>query len=549
MPTGMCLVNSDTIPTAKRVSRPAQSTPISCSRVNGKSRAWASITTEQDFREAPPKRSGAGYPPKIGRFLSADTIVQSYANPQSLKHAVTHPGSTQKYWYDANGNQITRVVGADTFNLIYDAENRLVEVKKNSVSMATFVYDGDGRRVKSTINGTTTTFVGSHYEVTGSTVTKYYFAGSQRVAMRKYTIPQPMTVEYFLGDHLGSTSITADSTGAKVSEMRYKPWGEVRYSWTAGLSATPAYKLPDYTFTGQFSYMDDPSTSGVTEGFGLLYYGARFYDPAIGRFISADSITPGGVQGLDRYAYVSNNPLRYVDPSGHVEACNPNDGDVCEHDDSGGNNNNNNDGGGGGGGGGSGGNDDGNNDCEICGDIDDALQGLFGGHAYGVVASPVCLPLPWINCTDSETDNYLAGNQYPGQLPWEPVQPGGRYNVFPEKFGDINLLGRWFPGSGAINVVIEGNTITNVARPTHIFYKGYVGRKSYVGPLGMTYVETYGEGYNDGFEVGNHTVPGWAIDQANNVVGPIAFKALNLQLVLYTTWVETGQALTGTQQP
>ena len=62
--------------------------------------------------------------------------------------------------------------------LSYDAENRLVEVKKNTVSMATFVYDGDGRRVKSTINGTTTTFVGSHYEVTGSTVAKYYFLGS-----------------------------------------------------------------------------------------------------------------------------------------------------------------------------------------------------------------------------------------------------------------------------------------------------------------------------------------------------------------------------------
>ncbi len=65
----------------------------------------------------------------------------------------------------------------------------------------------------------------------------------------------------------------------------------------------------------------------------------------------------------------------------------------------------------------------------------------------------------------------------------------------------------------------------------------------------MTYVITYGEGYNDGFEVGGYTVPGWVIDQANNAVGPYAFTALNVQLVLYTTWVETGQALNGTQQP
>ena len=63
--------------------------------------------------------------------------------------------------------------------------------------------------------------MGNYYELTGAQVTKYYYAGAQRVAMRKYTIPQPMTVEYFIGDHLGSTSLTTDSNGAKVSEMRY----------------------------------------------------------------------------------------------------------------------------------------------------------------------------------------------------------------------------------------------------------------------------------------------------------------------------------------
>ena len=88
-------------------------------------------------------------------------------------------------------------------------------------SSASFTYDGDGNRVSQTINGVTTYFVGNYYELTGAQVTKYYYAGAQRVAMRKYIIPQPMTVEYFLGDHLGSTSLTTDSNGAKVSEMRY----------------------------------------------------------------------------------------------------------------------------------------------------------------------------------------------------------------------------------------------------------------------------------------------------------------------------------------
>ncbi len=92
----------------------------------------------------------------------------------------------------------------------------------------------------------------------------------------------------------------------------------VSLNMPAGIS--PAYTLTKYTYTGQFSYMDDPTTSGVTEGFGLMYYGARMYDPALGRFTSADTIIPStqGVQGWDRYAYVNNNPIRYNDPTGHM---------------------------------------------------------------------------------------------------------------------------------------------------------------------------------------------------------------------------------------
>jgi len=121
--------------------------------------------------------------------------------------------------------------------------------------------------------------------------------------MRKYTIPQNMEVEYFLGDHLGSTSITTDSSGNKVSEMRYTAWGEVRYE--SGTTPT------EYTYTGQFSYTAD---------FGLMYYNARWYDPALGRFAQADTLIPGAgnPQAWDRYAYANNNPVKYVDPSGHT---------------------------------------------------------------------------------------------------------------------------------------------------------------------------------------------------------------------------------------
>ena len=72
-----------------------------------------------------------------------------------------------------------------------------------------------------------------------------------------------------------------------------------------------------YTFTGQYSHMSDEATDLGAAGFGLLFYNARWYDPALGRFAQADTIVPGGVQGLDRYAYTNNAPINYVDPSGH----------------------------------------------------------------------------------------------------------------------------------------------------------------------------------------------------------------------------------------
>ncbi|MBK6647094.1 MAG: hypothetical protein IPG44_15350 [Anaerolineales bacterium] len=113
--------------------------------------------------------------------------------------------------------------------------------------------------------------------------------------MRKDT-----TLYYLLSDHLGSTSIVTDAAGTVISQTRYKAWGEVRHQ--SGVTPT------EYGFTGQFSHAAD---------FGLMFYNARWYDFSLGRFAQADSIIPPGVQGLDRYAYVNNSPMNYVDPSGH----------------------------------------------------------------------------------------------------------------------------------------------------------------------------------------------------------------------------------------
>ncbi|MFZ1710894.1 MAG: RHS repeat-associated core domain-containing protein [Anaerolineae bacterium] len=76
-------------------------------------------------------------------------------------------------------------------------------------------------------------------------------------------------------DHLGSTSVTASENGTPDAELRYKPWGENRYTF----GATPTKRR----FTGQV--LDEVAG-------GLYFYNARYYDPALGRFISADTIVP-----------------------------------------------------------------------------------------------------------------------------------------------------------------------------------------------------------------------------------------------------------------
>jgi RHS repeat-associated protein len=129
-------------------------------------------------------------------------------------------------------------------------------------------------------------------------VRTYYFAGSQRVAMR-----QGGWVTYFASDHLGSTSLTLDASGNKIGEMRYMPFGETRYIW----GGTPT----DRRYTGQQEQ----------NGLGSLYdFNARLYSPGIMRFISPDTIVPDPAdpQTLNRYAYARNSPLNYVDPSGHL---------------------------------------------------------------------------------------------------------------------------------------------------------------------------------------------------------------------------------------
>ena len=108
-----------------------------------------------------------------------------------------------------------------------------------------------------------------------------------------------------LQDHLNSSNVIVDQAGTTVATNYYYPYGSNRGGAFSGLSTK--------RFTGQYH------ESILPGGEGLSYYNARWYDAQLGRFLSADTMVPGphNPQVFNRYSYVNNNPLRYVDPTGH----------------------------------------------------------------------------------------------------------------------------------------------------------------------------------------------------------------------------------------
>jgi RHS repeat-associated protein len=242
----------------------------------------------------------------IGNLMVKDVLLYDYGTgdkPHAVRELLFGGFFLRNtYDYDENGNMTSRNESGTSYSQAFDAENRLTTV--SGAASATFVYDGDGNRIKATFSSGTTAYVGNHFEWTGSTSTmkKYYYANGQRIAMRVGNGSGTTGLNYLLSDHLGSTAITVNGEGTtEVGELRYYPYGETRY--TSGSTPT------SYRFTGQ---REDATI-------GLYFYNARYYDASLGRFVQADSIvpSPGNPQSLNRYSYVLNSPLRFVDPSGY----------------------------------------------------------------------------------------------------------------------------------------------------------------------------------------------------------------------------------------
>jgi RHS repeat-associated protein len=111
------------------------------------------------------------------------------------------------------------------------------------------------------------------------------------------------TITWIHTDHLGSPVMGRNASGQTVWQQDYGPWGErVAVAGSPGVPEGVGY-------TGH--YEDRPM--------GLVYAGARWYDPQVGRFLSPDAVRfdVGGIHHFNRYAYAYLNPYRFIDPDGN----------------------------------------------------------------------------------------------------------------------------------------------------------------------------------------------------------------------------------------
>jgi RHS repeat-associated protein len=214
------------------------------------------------------------------------------------------PDTNASYTYDKNGNTLTRVDSTGTTNYTWDYQNHLTKVTlPGTGGSTTYKYDPWGRRVQKavTANSVTTT---TNYIYDGSNILEELDTSGHVLARysQDLGIDKPLaelrsaTTSFYEGDGLGSITSLSSSAAALANTYTYKSFGK--------LSASTG------TITNPFQY-----TARDFDGeSGLNYYRARYYDPAIGRFISGDPIRFGG--GVNFYDYVLNNPVTLNDPFG-----------------------------------------------------------------------------------------------------------------------------------------------------------------------------------------------------------------------------------------
>ncbi len=239
---------------------------------------------------------------------SYDSVGNRLSGPLATTR-YTYGGANQllsdgvfSYQYDNNGNMISRSQsGGLVESFMYYDDNRLLARNQD------FYYDAFGRRVARN-NGCIDTF-SSVYSYDGDNVLHEDGKDGTMSYITRYThnlgVDDVLAMErggvhyYYHKDALGSVTSITDKKGNVVQTYDYDSFGNI----VAQKSTT---FVQPYTYT---SREWDKET-------GLYYYRARYYDPMEGRFIQKDPI--GFKGGINLYAYVQNNPVRYRDPYGLI---------------------------------------------------------------------------------------------------------------------------------------------------------------------------------------------------------------------------------------
>ena len=253
-----------------------------------------------------------------GNILSYNSQDYSYHSDKPYALATAKGNS---YVYDANGNLTLKTdAQGNVTEVAYTATNKPRQFK-NATTTTDFYYDGDNRRYRKTTskNGQQTTvhYMGKGYEkhtaADGSITHKYHiYAGNKLVATHISTDNGATNqVRYLHRDNLDSVDTITDGQGEIVHQQAFSLFG-VKFSanWLElDISRDSANPYTTRGFTGHEHI----------EEFNLIHMNGRVYDPEVGRFLSADPFiqAPYNTQNYNRYSYVLNNPLKYVDPSGY----------------------------------------------------------------------------------------------------------------------------------------------------------------------------------------------------------------------------------------
>jgi RHS repeat-associated protein len=245
----------------------------------------------------------------------SDVSSSAYVYDTAHKHAVKTAGSWSMT-YDANGNMITRAGGSISY-YSFNLPNT-ISYSGNSTQ---FFYNASHQRWKqvASYSGTleTTHYIGGMLEIMtrGPNPTEYRHQIPAGASTAVYTrrADGSTSTYYATSDHLGSSDLVMDGSATVLTRESFTPFGARRGSAWAGVPTSS-----DYTAFGNTTRKGFTSHE-MLDSVALVHMNGRVYDPFLGRFLSVDTVMQslGATESINPYAYAWNDPLKYVDPSGH----------------------------------------------------------------------------------------------------------------------------------------------------------------------------------------------------------------------------------------